>query len=626
MQKLSLAFLLALAATAHALAPDSQLIPCGQTDTVKITANSHLDPSCTYTVGMKITKSNVTLDCQGAHLVTTDARYGVLITASTDEDLANITVRNCFVQGFLNNFHIERDGFKALPADAQYDHGYANVLIEDSTSMDSRGVGIFVDGYVTGVTLRNLHVEGAGSTGIYLEAGSKDNVVEHSQIVNNGFKENGPNGQFFSFAGTSFFFWGTGREGLAIDGSRFNRLTDNYFSGNSAGSIFLYKNCGEFVHQRPDRWWHRYYGADGNLIEGNTFDGGETGVWIGSRMGENTTPMDCSDPQYAPGFALDYAADNTVHANVFQNVTYGVRVEDDRATITDNAFSGNQAYQQAVLIGTPQRTAVLGQPVDGTTITGNTASIPGNKNPYRWVHDHTATTFENNRSLGERVVGFCEGVPPRRNALIFVLAVVQADPPTPPAGGPPVFPPPAVLPPCTTSCAQPAAIERSRILIQHADTPPGDDTLQFEGRIAVPQPFDPALDPVAAGVGLVLSDVANVRLLDVLIPGGAFDDASHVGWRTSRRGDAWKYVDRRLAPTAGITTIAIKDLSRHTPGLVQFKVRARRGAFPVTPAQLPLTGLLVLDPPTAETGQCSAATFDGSTGTCTASRGTVRCR
>jgi hypothetical protein len=51
-----------------------------------------------------------------------------------------------------------------------------------------------VNGYVEGVMLRNLHVEGASSTGIYLEAGSKNCIVENSTIVNNGFGENSPAG------------------------------------------------------------------------------------------------------------------------------------------------------------------------------------------------------------------------------------------------------------------------------------------------------------------------------------------------------------------------------------------------------------------------------------------------
>ncbi|MEW6270452.1 MAG: right-handed parallel beta-helix repeat-containing protein, partial [Thermodesulfobacteriota bacterium] len=442
-----------LPASAHAVDPGSELVGCDRADErITLTASAHLDPSCTYTRGVEIVASDVVLDCQGAHIATTDRRYGIYVFAPTDVALADITVRNCHVEGFLNNLHIEREGFRDLAPGVEYEHAFSNILIEDSTFLNSRGVGIFVDGYVTGVTLRNLRVEGAGSTGIYLETGSKDNVVEGSQIVNNGFRENGPDGQFFEVAGVSFFFWGIGREGLAIDGSRENRVANNHFEGNSAGGIFLYKNCGEFVSSRPQRWFDRRYGAHGNVIEGNTFVGGENGVWIGSRMSENTLPMECSDPAYyeqgVARIVLDHAKDNVLRGNVFEDVQYAIRVEDDRATIEDNVFTGDDPAQQAILVGTSFRTSVLGQPVAGSVITGNRSTIAGNVNPYRWIHGHAGTSFSGNASLG-RVVGFCEGVEPRRNAFIFVLAFVVADPDDPPpSGGPPVFPPPAPLPPC----------------------------------------------------------------------------------------------------------------------------------------------------------------------------------
>src|SRR5262245_42394666 len=205
---------------AAAVDPGSELITCDRADErVEITVSSHLDPSCTWTRGVEILASNVTLDCQGAHIAAPDRRYGIYIHAPTDTPLTNITVRNCHVEGFLNNIHIEREGFRQLAEGVEYENGFDDILIEDSTSLNSRGGGIFVNGYVNGVTLRNLHVEGAGSSGIYLEAGSTNNVVEDSTIVNNGFGENGPSGQFREVAGISFFFWGTGREGLSIDGS-----------------------------------------------------------------------------------------------------------------------------------------------------------------------------------------------------------------------------------------------------------------------------------------------------------------------------------------------------------------------------------------------------------------------
>ena len=59
--------LAALAAPAAAVDPGSELITCDRADErVEITVSSHLDPSCTWTRGVEILASNVTLDCQDA--------------------------------------------------------------------------------------------------------------------------------------------------------------------------------------------------------------------------------------------------------------------------------------------------------------------------------------------------------------------------------------------------------------------------------------------------------------------------------------------------------------------------------------------------------------------------------
>ena len=386
---------------AYALDPDSELIGCERADeSIIVAVSSHLDPSCTWTRGIEIVASGVTLDCQGAQIASTTRPRGIHIIAPTDVALSDVTVRNCHIDGFLNSVKIERDGFRELAEGVEYENAFSNIVVEDSTMRNSRGVGIFVDGYVTDVTLRRLHIEGTGSAGIYLETGSKDNIVEDNQIVNNGYRENGPDGQFFEIAGATFWFWGPGREGIAIDGSRNNLIRNNYFTGNSAGSILLYKNCGEFPGS--PRYFERRYGAHNNVIEGNTFVGEDNGVWIGSRMAENTFPMGCTDPQYTPGYVLDHADDNTVRANVFQDVTYGVRVEDDRSIVEDNTFISSDPAHIAVILGTPFRTSILGLPVDGTNIAGNSAMIAGSKNPYRWVDGHENTTFADNRSFGSR--------------------------------------------------------------------------------------------------------------------------------------------------------------------------------------------------------------------------------
>lgn len=622
---------LALACGLHAgavgaLEPGSERIGCERADTlVTVTASAHLDPACTWTRGVEIVASGVVFDCQGARIVAAgDRPRGILITAPADVPLADVTVRNCYVEGFLNNVRVSREGFRDLEPGGEYTHAFRNIRVEDSTLVGSRGSGVFVDAYVTGVTLRNLRVERSGSVGIYLEAGSRDNVVEGNTIVGNGFRENAPSGQFFEFGGLTFWYWGTGREGLAVDGSRNNRIVGNRFEGNAAGAIFLYKNCGEYVTRRPERWWPRRYGAEGNVIEHNTIVGGRTGIWIGSRMGENLLPMDCSDPAYAPGFVLDHAAANVVRGNAFEDVTYAIRVEDDRNRIEENVFGGGDRAQQAIVIGTPQRTAVLGRPVSETVVRRNRSWIAGNRNPYRWVHGQDATVFEANEALG-RPVGFCEGVAPARGPFVMAVGFAPTAPGVPVAGDPPILPPPTELPPCPLACASDREPIKVALTIGRLDTPPGDDTFEARGRLLLPLPLVPPLDPPAVGVGAVVEDAIGRRIVELLAPGGAYDARRRTGWRGSAASGGWKYVARRVGPTGGVTRAAIRELSRIQPGLVEVRIRARKGAHPVAPSNFPLAASLVVDAPTAETGQCARVRFTGAAGSCRAAAKAVRC-
>lgn len=188
------------------------------------------------------------------------------------------------------------------------------------------------------------------------------------------------------------------------------------------------------------------------------------------------------------------------------------------------------------------------------------------------------------------------------------------------------LPLPDELLPCPMTCEAGTAVSKPRLVVKKLDTPPGDDTLAFRGQVVLPHPFAPALDPVAVGAGVVIEDTAGVRVLDVTVPGGAYDPASDVGWTAARSGTSWRYLDRSAAPPAGVTKVSIKDMSRKQPGLVRVKVTGKRGDYPVDGASLPLTGLLVLDPPTAATGQCGVATFVGPKQSCSADGKSVRCR
>jgi parallel beta-helix repeat protein len=459
---LALALLVAGLLPAAARASGPVVIGCDQAGArVELTADAVLDPSCTY-AGFDITASHVTLDCRGARIAgpTGAGSRGIEVSTPVDVELADVTVRGCEVEGFLNSIRVTRVGFRTLARGQEFVHPVADVVLEDNDVHDSRGVGIYVDGYVSGVTIRNNRIHGAGSSGIYLETGSKESVVIGNQITGNGFRENGPGGQTFEVGGTTVWFWGPGREGISVDGSYRNRIVGNTFSGNSAGGVFLYKNCGEYPDRNPERWFERRDHADDNLIEGNDFSGGVNGVWIGSRMGENTLPMECSDPAYVdePGrrIVLDFAARTTVRANAFHGVTYGIRVEDDHAVIEANRFDGPSPAMHAVVIGTPYRTTVLHHPVTGTVLRANASTIVANPDPYRWVHGESATVVRDNRALG-RPVGICEGEPLPRGPFVMALAVAAAGPggarpPTPDL----TFPTVGALPACPDESAGPS--------------------------------------------------------------------------------------------------------------------------------------------------------------------------
>jgi hypothetical protein len=77
----------------------------------------------------------------------------------------------------------------------------------------------------------------------------------------------------------------------------------------------------------------------------------------------------------------------------------------------------------------------------------------------------------------------------------------------------------------------------------------------------------------------------------------------------------WLYVDKNAIPGGGISKILIKHRSS-TPGLLDVRVKGKRGSWPPVPGNPPLAAILVLDPPVATTGQCAESTlpcvFNGS--------------
>ncbi len=498
-------------------APGSVALDCSAASARHtISVDTHLDPACDWK-GFDVVASGVTLDCRGARLEGIGrGRWGILIATPATVTLRDVTVRNCEVAGFLNGVRVTRDGFRSLTPSDGYDHTTERITIQNLAVHDSTGVGIFVDGFVSDVHIRDVDVTRAGSSGIYLDGDSRNNEITGAHVHRNGHRENGPGGQIMDFGGTPVWWWGTGREGISIDGSAGNHVHGNVIEFNTAGGVFLYKNCGEFVHSRPDRWWPRYQGSDDNRIEANVIRGEQHGVWVGSRMAQNQRFMECSDPAYGEGpfrrYHEDQADDNVVVANRFEDVVYGVRVEDDHTTVQGNTFLATTTGPDslAVLVGTKVRSEHLNRPVVGTVVVGNDADIAGVAHPYRWIPAQEGTAYVNNRSRGTQV-DWCEGDQPKITFALFVVALVIPAPEVPP---PPLEPlPPVPQPPCrsddpvatptstgSTSTAPPPTVSPPTSTTAPATTtqtptdltPTSAASGQQASRPAVPVPVSPA--------------------------------------------------------------------------------------------------------------------------------------
>lgn len=150
----------------------------------------------------------------------------------------------------------------------------------------------------------------------------------------------------------------------------------------------------------------------------------------------------------------------------------------------------------------------------------------------------------------------------------------------------------------------PVDIVNPTILLKRIHTPESDDTLKFTGVVTVPT--TPTIDPIANGVRFRFEDPDQNEVLDVTIPGGAYNAALRVGWKATTAGWKYKNVGRIVPLIKGIGSITLtKD--KVVAGRIKFLITGKRGFYPVFPDEIPLKVSFVVDSPTAETGQCGEA-------------------
>lgn len=149
--------------------------------------------------------------------------------------------------------------------------------------------------------------------------------------------------------------------------------------------------------------------------------------------------------------------------------------------------------------------------------------------------------------------------------------------------------------PCTSG----SGITGGRIQIAGFLTEPGDDSIRFVGKFAVPTPT--SLAPLARGLRLVVEDAEGAVLLDESLPAGAYSAAAGRGWTANATQQRHTWRDQ--SPGALVTRVRLRR-SAANPKLVRFLVRAAGGAFAVRPLAEPIRASIVLDPPRAAGEGC----------------------
>lgn len=135
---------------------------------------------------------------------------------------------------------------------------------------------------------------------------------------------------------------------------------------------------------------------------------------------------------------------------------------------------------------------------------------------------------------------------------------------------------------------------------------PFEQRMKLKGNFTLPAPIDPALNPTANGLRFVIGTVGAPRdpIVDITVPGGAFDKITKEGWISSGTGLAHKFKSK--TGVGGITKILFR-VTDPINGRVQFILVAKDADFPIVPEHLPLAITLTIDD---VSGQCAEYDFE----------------
>jgi hypothetical protein len=144
-------------------------------------------------------------------------------------------------------------------------------------------------------------------------------------------------------------------------------------------------------------------------------------------------------------------------------------------------------------------------------------------------------------------------------------------------------------------CTGGAALDAGRAVLVHLGGADGDDGLKLRGRFTIVTA--PAIDVAAHGLRLVVSGASGTPLLDTTLAGGP-------PWK--KKGTAWIYANATSA--SGIVKARVRG-SAADPGTFTVRLQGRGLDLGGAAGDLPLAVTIVIDVPTATTGECAGTAF-----------------
>lgn len=154
-------------------------------------------------------------------------------------------------------------------------------------------------------------------------------------------------------------------------------------------------------------------------------------------------------------------------------------------------------------------------------------------------------------------------------------------------------------------CTNGVTVGKPKVRLTRYTTGPGDDTFTFTGQLEFTTA--PLLDPVTLGSRIIVEDASGTPIFDVAVPPGAYDPSTRAGWKANKALTTFTYRTRESVD--GVVDQVRLSRPTNRPTLVKFRVVGRKGGYAQLPVELPLGATIVLDAPTAATGECGETGF-----------------